>query len=347
MSYKGIIDFRSDTVTRPTEEMRKAMYIAEVGDDVHGDDPTVNRLEELAAAILKKEAALFVPSGTMGNTIAIKLGAGEGKGVILEEKCHIMNFEAGNISRIALSLPQTLPSEKGEIPLKLIEENICSTLRDHMPETRMIALENTHNVWGGTILSQEYIKSVSSLAKKHNLHMHLDGARMFNASVAQGIEASDIAQYFDTVMFCLSKGLAAPIGSILAGSENFIMEARKTRKSLGGGMRQVGIVAAAGIISLEIMVDRLYKDHQRAKKLAKHIQHIKHLEINPDDVETNFLMLKVTSMTANEFLDRLAEKNILALPFSDHLVRLCTHKDIEDRDIDHAIIAIQSIFSGK
>ena len=345
MTYQGLSDFRSDTVTRPTESMRQAMARAEVGDDVHGDDPTVNRLEELAAELLGKQASLFVPSGTMGNTIAMKLAAGEGKGVILEEKCHIVNFEAGNISRIAQSLPRLLPSNRGQMPLDLIRENIFTTLTDHIPETKVIALENTHNTWGGAILSQEYIKDVKSIAQEARLHMHLDGARMFNAAVAQNITVKEISSNFDSIMFCLSKGLSAPIGSILAGDKSFIDEARVVRKFLGGGMRQVGVIAAPAIVALETMVDRLADDHARAKRLAEMVTDIPGLMINPDKIDTNFMMLKLSNLDATEFLKRLAQHRVLALPFTSSLVRFVTHKDINDEDVDRAALAIREVMS--
>lgn len=345
MSYQGIADFRSDTVTRPTDEMRKAMYDAEVGDDVHRDDPTIIKLEEMAADKLGKEAAIFLPSGTMGNTIAMKLAAGEGKEVILEEKCHILNFESGNISRIAMSLPRPLPSNKGEISIELIKENIKTTLREHVPDTRALSLENTHNFWGGAILSINYLKKVKTLADEYNLHLHLDGARIFNAAVALKIDVKEIACYFDTVMFCLSKGLSAPIGSILAGSKNFVEESRFVRKYLGGGMRQVGIIAAAGIISLEKMVNRLEEDHLRAKKLAVNISDIKEIEVDPDETVTNFVMIKLNTLNAETFLKKLSNKKVLALPFTENLIRFVTHKDIDDNDVDLAVNSIREIFS--
>lgn len=343
MSYKGISDFRSDTVTRPTEEMRKAMYDAEVGDDVLGDDPTVIRLQELAAEKLGKEAALYVPTGTMGNTIALILGAGEGKGVLLEEKCHIFNFEAGNISRLAHALPRTLPSQRGEIPLEVIESNIYTTLRDHMPQTKAICLENTHNTWGGAALEPAYLDKVAELAKKYDLHFHLDGARVFNASVALNLDVKEIVKQFDTVMFCLSKGLCAPVGSILAGPKEFIREAHIVRKYLGGGMRQVGIIAAAGIVAIAKMVDRLAEDHARAKNLAEKIADLKEINIKPDEVETNFLMIELKTMDSEAFLEKLAAQNVLALPFSNKIVRIVTHKDIDDNDIDRAAAAIKNV----
>jgi threonine aldolase len=345
MSHNGISDFRSDTVTRPTEIMRKAMYTAEVGDDVLGDDPTVIKLQEIAADKVGKEAALFIPTGTMANTIALILAAGEGKEVILEEKSHILNFEAGNISRIAHSLPRALPSNRGKIPIETIKQNIHTHLRDHVPETKMITLENTHNTWGGAILEPEYLQKVSTLAKEFNLHMHLDGARVFNASVALKIDVKRITEHFDTLMFCLSKGLSAPVGSILAGPKEFINEARIVRKYLGGGLRQVGIIAAAGIVAIDQMVDRLEEDHQRAKQLASLVTDLYQIEINPNHVVTNFLMIKLKTMDSKTFLEHLAEYKVLALPFSSELVRIVTHKDIDDNDIQRAAKAIREIVS--
>ncbi len=344
MSYKGYSDFRSDTVTRPTEEMRKAMYEAEVGDDVLGDDPTVKELEELAAETLGKEAALFVPSGTMGNTIAVKLAAGEGKEIILEEHSHIYNYEAGNVSRIAGSLPRPLPSGHGIIPIEKIEENIHKSLRDHIPETKAIALENTHNYWGGVPIPTDYIEKVSDIAKKHNLHFHLDGARVFNAATALGVDVKEITKHFDSAMFCLSKGLAAPVGSVLVGTKDFIKEARIIRKYLGGGMRQAGIIAAAGIVSIKIMTKRLEEDHKRAKRLAEGISDIDDIWVDLKRVKTNFVMIHLKTISSFEFLEKLKEKKVLALPFNDKLVRFVTHNDIDDNDVSRAIDAIHSVF---
>jgi threonine aldolase len=341
MSYQGISDFRSDTVTRPTEEMRKAMYEAEVGDDVHGDDPTVNKLEELAAEKVGKEAALFVPSGTMGNTIAMVLGGGGGKEVILEEKSHIMLFECGNISRIAHSVPRTLPSDRGKIPLDVIEENIHTSLREHITETKAIALENTHNVWGGAILDMDYIERVAALAGKYHLYLHLDGARVFNASTALKIDVKEISKHFDSMMFCLSKGLSAPVGSILTGSKEFVKEARYVRKYLGGGMRQAGMLAAAGIVAVEKMIPRLEEDHRRARKLAEKIADIEAIEVNPDEIETNMVMVKLNTMDSDTFLEKLAAYKVLALPLTQSVVRIVTHKDIDDSDVDRAADAVR------
>jgi threonine aldolase len=326
--------------------MKKAMYDAEVGDDVHGDDPTVNRLEELAAEKTGMEAALFVPSGTMGNTIAMILAAGEGKVVLLEEKCHIMNFESGNVSRLARSLPRTLTSDRGRIPLDTIRAAIPGkALREHIPQTRAIALENTHNIWGGAVLGLDYMEAVAGIARDNDLHFHLDGARVFNAATALGTKVTAITRYVDSIMFCLSKGLSAPIGSILAGEKTFISEARKVRKYLGGGMRQVGVVAAAGIVALETMVERLEEDHIRARRLADGIADIERITVKPEETETNFVMLGLSDMNADEFLALSADKGVWALPYTESLIRFVTHKDIDDDDIDRAITAIRSIFA--
>ena len=346
MSYKGISDFRSDTVTRPTDEMRRVMYEAEVGDDVFHDDPTVNKLEEVAAQRVGKEAALFVPTGTMGNTIAMILCSGGGKEVIMEERCHILNFEAGNIARLAHAIPRPLPSNKGEIPIHVIEANIHAALRDHMAQTTAIALENTHNTWGGAFLSLEYLEKVAALAEKYKLHLHLDGARVFNASVALKKDVKEITRHFHTLMFCLSKGLCAPVGSILAGPKSFIKEARIVRKYLGGGMRQVGIIAAAGLFALENMVERLEEDHTRAKKLAQGIAGLKNIEVSVEDTVTNFVMIRLKTMNSETFLKKLAERDVWALPFDSSLVRMVTHNDIDDNDIERAIKAITEIIQG-
>ncbi|BBB33271.1 threonine aldolase [Thermotomaculum hydrothermale] len=343
MGYKGFSDFRSDTVTRPTEEMRKAMYEAEVGDDVLGDDPTVKRLEELAADITGKEAGLFVPSGTMGNTIAVKLGSKEGTEIILEEKSHIYNFEAANMARYASVMPRPVESKNGRMKIEDIKGNIKTVLREHMPSTSMICLENTHNYWGGAVLPVEYIEEVKKVAKKSNLHLHLDGARVFNAATALKVGVKEITKHFDSVMFCLSKGLCAPVGSMLVGSREFIKNARILRKSFGGGMRQVGILAAAGIISIEKMTKRLEEDHIRARKLAEGIADLKGLTVDLNSVQTNFVMVELKNMNSTQFLDELKKEGVLALPFSETRVRFVTHNDIDDNDVERAIKAIRKM----
>jgi threonine aldolase len=254
-----------------------------------------------------------------------------------------MNYEAGNISRIAHAVPRTLPSDRGKIPLDLLETNIHTSLREHITETKAIALENTHNMWGGALLDPAYIEDVSNLAKKYNLYLHLDGARVFNAVTALKIDVKEIAKHVDSMMFCLSKGLSAPIGSILAGSKEFIKEARFVRKYLGGGMRQVGVIASAGIVAIETMTDRLEQDHQRAKNLVEKIADLKEIEVNPEEVETNMVMVKLNTMPADTFLERLAEQKVLALPINSQIVRIVTHKDTDDNDVERAAAAIRKI----
>ncbi|MGQ9617482.1 MAG: threonine aldolase family protein [Candidatus Aminicenantia bacterium] len=337
-------DFRSDTVTKPTERMRKAMYEAEVGDDVLGDDPTVKKLEEFAAEKIGKEASLFVPSGSMGNSICVKLWTKEGDEVILEERSHIYNIELGSLSVISRVLPRPLSSKRGEMAPEEVEKAIRKrTLISN--GTSLICLENTHNFWSGAVLSVENFKEIRKIADKHNLKIHLDGARIFNASIAKKIPVKEWTSLVDSVMFCLSKGLSAPIGSIVAGSKEFIDEARRLRKLLGGGMRQVGVIAAAGIVALEEMIERLEEDHTLAKKLAYALSEIKGIEIDPEGVETNIIIFKIKKegLSAGEFVEKLIEKGILALSISENEVRFCTHKDVKERDVDRALKVIKEI----
>jgi threonine aldolase len=256
----------------------------------------------------------------------------------------------GNVSRLAHAVPRPLPSNRGKIPVDVIEKNIHAALREHMTQTKAITLENTHNIWGGALLGLDYIKEVAALAKKYHLYLHLDGARVFNASTALNINVREITGYFDSVMFCLSKGLSAPVGSIsapvgsiLAGTKEFIQEARYTRKFLGGGMRQAGILAAAGIVAIEKMIGRLADDHRRARQLAEQIADLPGIEVNFNEVETNMMMVKLTTMNSETFLKKLAERNVWALPFDDETVRIVTHKDIDDNDVQQAINAIRKI----
>ncbi len=337
-------DFRSDTVTKPTEKMRKAMYEAEVGDDVLGDDPTVKKLEELAAEKIGKDSALFVPSGSMGNAICVKLWTKEGDEIILEERCHIYNIELGNLSILSRVLPRPISSKRGEMSPAEIEKAIRKKgLTSN--GTSLICLENTHNFWSGAIISVENFKEIRKIADKHNLKVHLDGARIFNASIAKKIPVTEWTSLVDSVMFCLSKGLSAPIGSIIAGSREFIEEAWRIRKLLGGGMRQVGVIASAGIVALKEMIDRLEEDHILAKKLAKGLAEIKGIEINPEDVETNIVIFKIrkNGLNANNFVEMLREKGILALSISEDELRFCTHKDVNEKDAERALKACKEI----
>ncbi|MFQ6082536.1 MAG: threonine aldolase family protein [Candidatus Aminicenantia bacterium] len=343
MNFKEYSDFRSDTVTRPTEKMRKAMGEAEVGDDVLGDDPTVKKLEILSAQKIGKEAALFVPSGTMGNAIAVKVWTKELEEVIVEERSHIYNMESTHLTFVSRVMPRPLASNRGAMSPEIVEKAIRKPA-PHIPGTSLICLENTHNNWGGAVIFLENFKELKKIAKKYNIKIHLDGARIFNASLASGVAVKEYAKYADSVMFCLSKGLSAPIGSMLIGSKEFIEQARRVRKLLGGGMRQVGVIAAAGIIALTEMVDRLIEDHKRAKKLAQSISDLPGIELNPDLVETNIIIFKFNhpKISTQKFLTSLKEKGVLALAMGNQ-IRFVTHKDIKDDDIEQTINAFKKI----
>lgn len=337
---------RSDTVTLPTGEMREAMNNAEVGDDVYQEDPTVNRLEELAAKKLGKEAALFVPSGTMGNLIAVLTHCRRGDEVILEMDSHIYYYEVGGMSALAGVIPRLIVGDKG-IPNP---QDIKKALRDenlHYPNTTLICLENTHNRAGGTIAPPEVIEEICQLAHQKKILVHLDGARIFNASVALDIEPALLTKNVDSVMFCLSKGLSAPVGSILAGSKEFIQRARKNRKMLGGGMRQAGILAAAGIIALEQMMERLKEDHQNARILGEGLANISGIKVDLETIQTNMVYfdLRESGMDTYQFLPKLAKYNILGSPRPPTKIRLVTHYGISEEDIYTTIKAIKEIVS--
>ena len=340
-----ISDFRSDTVTRPTPEMRRAMAEAVVGDDVLGDDPTVQELEALAAGIMGKEAALFVPSGTMGNSVAVKAWTHELEEVIVEARSHIYNMESTHLTFISRVTPRTLGSRRGAMDPDEVEANIRKP-SVHVPQTSLICVENTHNNWSGAVLPFENLKAIRAVADKHGIKLHLDGARIFNAGTASGVPVKDYAALADSVMFCLSKGLSAPAGSMLAGPRKFIDYARRIRKALGGGMRQVGVLAAPGIIALTEMTGRLGQDHARAKKLALSISGLPGVKLNLADVETNIIIFNLAHprVSIAEFLAELQKRRVLALaPFGG--VRMVTHKDIDDEDVERAIAACHDILA--
>ena len=338
------IDLRSDTVTLPTDEMREAMSNAEVGDDVYQEDPTVCRLEELAAKKIGKETALFVPSGTMGNLIAVLTHCQRGDEVILEMDSHIYYYEVGGMSAVAGVIPRLIAGDKGilnpqDVKMALREINL------HYPKTTLICVENTHNRAGGTITSPKIIEEICQLAHQRNIQVHLDGARIFNAAVALNIKPALLAKDVDSMMFCLSKGLSAPVGSILTGSKEFIQRARKNRKMLGGGMRQAGILAAAGIIALENMVERLEEDHKNARILGEGLADIGGIKVDLETVQTNMVCfdLNKSGMDTYQFLPKLAEYNILGSPRPPTKVRLVTHYGISENDIYATIKAIKEI----
>jgi threonine aldolase len=339
-----VVDLRSDTVTQPTPEMRVAMAEAQVGDDVFGEDPTVNRLQELAAARMGKEAALFVPSGTMGNLAAVLAHCGRGDEIILGDKSHTFLFEAGGVAALGGVHPHTLPNqEDGSLAL----EDIRAAIRGddpHYPVTRLIVLENTHNRCGGVVLSPEYTRAAGELAHENGLGLHLDGARIFNAAAALGVEASDLAAPADSVTFCLSKALCAPVGSLLCGSGAFIGRSRRVRKQLGGGMRQAGVLAAAGIVALKTMVDQLAEDHRRAKELADGLGQIPGLVVSPDPPETNMVFLSITGeipCEAQPFAASLEEYGVKVGVVGQRRFRLVTHYWIDDAGVERAVGAFE------
>jgi len=338
------IDLRSDTVTKPTPEMREAMAEAEVGDDVYRDDPTVNRLEELAADQLGKEAALFVPSGTMGNLIALLVHCQRGDEVIVGNLSHIYLNEAGGMSALGGIQPCPIQNQPdGTLAL----DDILTSIRTedvHHPITRLVCMENTQNICGGVPLTAEYTRQVGDLVHRHDIFLHIDGARIFNAAAAENIAVRELVQPADSVMFCLSKGLAAPVGSMLVGTQKFIGRARHIRKMLGGGMRQVGVIAAAGLISLERMTRRLGEDHARAKKLADGLRQVKGLVVDANSPYTNMVYLNLSedvSVDAHQITQKMRDLGVLVDPENARRFRLVTHYWIDDRAVEHTISAFQ------
>jgi threonine aldolase len=343
---KEYSDFRSDTVTRPTEAMRKAMAEAVVGDDVLGDDPTVERLENLAAAIMGKEAGLYVPSGTMGNSIAVKAWTHELEEVVVEEKSHIYNMESTHLTFISRVTPRPLPSRRGAMDPELVERNIRKP-NVHTPKTTLICVENTHNNWSGAVIPIENLKAIRRVADRHGIPVHMDGARIFNASLASGVPVKEYAAQADSIMFCLSKGLSAPVGSLLVGKKDFIEYGRRLRKALGGGMRQVGVLAAPGLIALTQMVERLREDHERAARLAKAIAGLPGITLNPEYVQTNIIVFGFShpKFAITEMLAELKKKGVWALAVFGG-IRLVTHKDVDDQDVDRAIAGFREILAN-
>lgn len=335
------IDLRSDTVTKPTEEMILAMAQAEVGDDVYQEDPTVNRLEEIAADLLGKEAALFVTSGTQGNQVAVLTHCVNGDEVILEAESHLFYYESGAMAALAGVQTRTLPGERGAMNAIDVEKAIRGN-NIHFPRTKLICMENTHNRAGGAILTPEQMKEVYDVAQKHRIQVHLDGARLFNAAAALSVDVRALTKYTDTVQVCLSKGLSAPVGSILAGDRDFIAEARWWRKKLGGGMRQAGYLAAPGIIALTEMTGRLAEDHIHAQQLEKGLRE---LELDVAPVDTNIVLVNTASrqLTAVDFISRLSDKGVLASDFDEYVTRFTTHRHISENDISRVLEIITSV----
>jgi threonine aldolase len=340
------IDLRSDTVTLPTPAMRHAIFKAELGDDVMGEDPTTNRLEELAAERMGKEAAVFVPSGTMGNLVSLLSHCDRGDEVIMGHMAHAFLLEAGSCAAVGGIQPHTVPNqEDGTLKLDEIEAALRDPANEHHPRSRLVCLENTHNRCGGAVLTPAYMGQVRALADRHGLLIHLDGARIFNAAVALGVEPALLARDADSVSFCLSKGLAAPVGSVVCGSEAFVRRARRNRKMLGGGMRQTGVLAAAGIVGLETMVDRLSEDHANARRLAEGLATIPGLVLDPARVQTNIVIfgLELGFMTPDAFVSSLAARGVGIGAIGGRRFRAVTHYAADAGDIDWALEAVGEV----
>ncbi|HXG52315.1 MAG TPA: GntG family PLP-dependent aldolase [candidate division Zixibacteria bacterium] len=339
-----VIDLRSDTVTRPSPAMRRAMAEAEVGDDVYLEDPTVNRLQARAAEIFGREAGLFVPSGSMGNLVCLMAQTTRGQEVICEAAGHVYNYEMASMSAIAGVLPRVVAGEDGI----LTWERIAPAIREkayYRPQTALVALENTHNMAGGTVYPTPLVHEICDRAHEAGLRVHLDGARIFNAAVYLGEDVAEMTRKCDSVQFCLSKGLGAPVGSMIVGSRDFIERCRVLRKMLGGGMRQVGVLAAAGLVALEEGPKRLHIDHENARALAAGLARLPRIRIDERKVQTNIVLYDVgeTGLTAAEFLARLAERRVLGGPVDRTRVRMVTHLDVDREDIERALQAIAEV----
>ena len=339
-----MIDLRSDTVTKPTPAMRRAMMDAEVGDDVYGEDPTINRLQERAAEMFEKEAAIFVPTGSMGNQIAVKLHTRPGMEVVIEERGHIYNYEMAAMSAVSGTLARPVHSRDGTgiLDWSEIEAGIHLGGAYYVAPTGLVALENSHNLAGGTVYTRQRTEEICTRAHALNLPVHLDGARIFNAAAALNESVADLARNADSVMFCLSKGLGAPVGSMLLGTRSFIDEARVWRKILGGGMRQAGVLAAAGLVALEESPKLLPEDHANAQRLARGLAEIDGIRIDPETVATNIVLFDVseTGIAADEICVRLKEHDVLASGFGPS-IRMVTHYDVSRADIETALREMQ------
>ncbi len=340
------VDLRSDTVTVPNEEMRLAIFKAEVGDDVFGEDPTVNKLEEQAAEIIGKEAAVLIPSGTMGNQIAVAVHTSPGQEVICDQNAHIMLYEMGMLARLSGCLSRTISTQDGLLNWDLISSQLRSS-SDHFKGTGLIELENTHNAAGGRVYKQQAVEEICTKSHAAGVPVHMDGARIFHAATALGVPVNEVASPVDSVMFCLSKGLGAPVGSMLAGSSAFIAEARLVRKALGGGMRQAGILAAAGIVALEQGPKTIPEAHDNARYLALSLSQIPSIGLDLASVETNIVFFDITAtgLTNEEFLGALKESGVLALGLRPGRIRMVTHRDLDRSDCERAVEAITAACS--
>ena len=338
-----MIDLRSDTLTHPTQSMRDAMATAEVGDDVFQEDPTVQKLETLSAEKMGKEAALFVPSGCMGNLISLLSQCGRGDEILLGDRSHISLYEVGGVAALAGVHPRPLPNKNdGTISIDLLEKGIRHS-DIHCPPTRLICLENTQNFCQGSPITPEYMTEVREIANKFGLKIHLDGARIFNAAVALGVPVAKLTEKVDSVMFCLSKGLSAPVGSLVCGSSDFIVKARKARKMVGGGMRQVGHIAAAGLIAINEQVDRLQEDHDNAKFLASQLSDLDGIEVDVTRIKTNIIFFKLTGIDGEVLLNQLEQNQIKILMTDADVFRAVLHREVSKEQVQTVVKTFQSI----
>lgn len=349
MKDRRVVDLRSDTVTLPTQAMRQAMFDAVLGDDVYGEDPTVNQLEAMAAERLGKEAALFVPSGTMANLVCLLAHCARGDEAIMGDNAHTFLFEAGSSAAVGGIHPCTVPNQPdGTLDICDLEAALRDPNNDHFPRSRLICLENTHNRCGGAVLTPSYMAQVRRLADAHELGIHLDGARIFNAAAALDVRVSVLARDADSVSFCLSKGLAAPVGSLVCGSSRFVSRARRQRKMLGGGMRQAGVLAAAGIVALETMTERLAEDHANARRLAIGLAHSPGILLHPEQVQTNIVIFELAPgmMSPKDLVTDLAVRGVKLNAIGGRRLRAVTHCDTGQEDIDYALSAVQEVLEG-
>ena len=341
-----IIDLRSDTVSLPTDEMREAIYRAELGDDVYGEDPTVNALESKAAQIFGMESAVLVASGTMGNLVASLAQCQRGDEVIVGNKSHLLLYEVANLAVTGgIQIRPIENKDDGTFDLNELELVIRGD-DIHVPRTKMVVIENTHNRCSGAVIGLDHIKEISKLARSRDMKVHIDGARIFNAALALGVTPDKLVENADTITFCLSKGLSCPIGSIVCGSKETILEVRRNRKMLGGGMRQAGIFAAAGVVALDTMVDRMSEDHNNAKTLAQGIAEIDGLQVEPNMIKTNIVIVEVLAKPITKFISDLKEKGLLVSHADTNRVRLVTHYGIEESDISKTLEIVDSAISN-
>ena len=342
-----MIDLRSDTITKPTPEMYEAMVSASLGDDVFGDDPTVQRLEQACATRLGKEAAMFVPSGTMANLVCILTHCRPGDEVFVSEGAHIYEFESGALSAVGGVIPRVLPSKDGAIEPAGFEAAMRPA-NVHFPRSRLLCLENTHNNAGGVAIPLEHQKRLCVLAQDQGVLVHLDGARIWNAAIALGVSARDLAAGADSVSFCFSKGLSAPVGSVVLGTEEFINQARRKRKMLGGGMRQAGVLAAAALVALDTMIDRLADDHRRAAMLAEHLADLKGVLLIRNGIQTNMIFMDIsgTGMISREFADRCKRLGLLVNTPGRYRIRLVTNRHIDDHAVEEAAQILRKVVTS-